>query len=238
MIELVYFAWVRERIGVDGEVLPLPAGVASVGALLDWLTTRSPRHAAALADRAAVRVAVNHDFAADEAAVADGDEVAVFPPVTGGDAEIAVRVQSEPFESGAEIAALSAGRRDVGAVVSFTGLVRADDDLTALTLEHYPAMTARAIAAVAAQAAARWPLSGGTVVHRVGRLLPGEAIVLVAVASAHRAAAFAAAEFLIDWLKTRAPFWKSEEVGGATRWVEAKAVDDAAAARWDGEARR
>lgn len=127
---------------------------------------------------------------------------------------------------------LSAGRSDIGAVASFTGLVRADDGLTALTLEHYPAMTARAMAAVAAEAEARWPLLGGTVIHRVGRLLPGEPIVLVAVASAHRAAAFAAAAFLMDWLKTRAPFWKLEEFGGSSRWVAAKAEDDDAAERW------
>ena len=145
---------------------------------------------------------------------------------------IAVRVQPEVFDAVAEIAALTAGRRDVGAVVSFTGIVRADDGLTALTLEHYPAMTGRVIAKVAAQAEARWPVTGGVVVHRVGRLLPGDAIVLVAVASPHRTAAFQAAEFLIDWLKTKAPFWKHEEVGGKTRWVAAKESDDGAAARW------
>ena len=145
---------------------------------------------------------------------------------------VGVRVQAEPFDVGAELAALTAGRSDIGAVVSFTGHVRADDGLTALTLEHYPAMTGRAMAEVAAEAAVRWPLQGGIVIHRHGRLLPGEAIVLVAVASSHRAAAFAAAEFLMDWLKTRAPFWKQEEVDGATRWVAAKATDDAAAARW------
>ena len=145
---------------------------------------------------------------------------------------IAVRVQPEVFDAVAEIAALTAGRRDVGAVVSFTGIVRADDGLTALTLEHYPAMTGRVIAKVAAQAEARWPVTGGIVVHRVGRLLPGDAIVLVAVASPHRTAAFQAAEFLIDWLKTKAPFWKHEEVGGKTRWVAAKESDDGAAARW------
>lgn len=146
---------------------------------------------------------------------------------------IATRVQPQAFDSAAEVAALSAGRTDVGAVVGFTGIVRADDGLVALTLEHYPAMTERALSAVAAEAAARWPLTGGTVIHRVGRLLPGEAIVLVAVASAHRGAAFAGAEFLIDWLKTRAPFWKREEIGGTARWVTAKVSDHAAAARWN-----
>ena len=145
---------------------------------------------------------------------------------------IVCRVQHEPFDA-AEVAALTAGRSDVGAVVSFTGLVRGDDDLLSLTLEHYPAMTERALAAIAAEAEARWPLLGGIVVHRVGRLLPGEAIVLVVTLSAHRAAAFQAAEFLMDWLKTKAPFWKAEERGRGVRWVEARAGDDAAAARWD-----
>jgi molybdopterin synthase catalytic subunit len=146
---------------------------------------------------------------------------------------ISTRVQAEPFDAGAEAAALSAGRSDIGAIVSFTGLVRADDDLVALTLEHYPAMTTRQLAAIAAQAWARWPLLGGTVIHRHGRLLPGEPIVLVAIASAHRGAAFEAAEFLMDWLKTRAPFWKQEDRGQEQRWVAAKASDDAAAARWE-----
>ncbi len=146
---------------------------------------------------------------------------------------IAVRVQAEPIDTAAAIAALAAGRDDVGAVVSFTGFVRADDGLIALTLEHYPAMTERALAAIAAEADARWPLTGGSVIHRIGRMLPGEAIVLVAVASAHRAAAFDAAAFLMDWLKTKAPFWKSEERAGGATWVEAKASDDTAAARWN-----
>jgi molybdopterin synthase catalytic subunit len=146
---------------------------------------------------------------------------------------IITRVQAEAFDAGAEAAALAAGRHDIGAIVSFTGLVRADDGLVALTLEHYPAMTARQIAAIAAEAWARWPLLGGIVIHRHGRLVPGDPIVLVAIASANRGAAFAAAEFLMDWLKTRAPFWKQEDRGDAQRWVAARASDDAAAARWE-----
>ena len=145
-------------------------------------------------------------------------------------------MQAAAFDVAAELALLSAGRTDIGAVVSFTGLVRDtshDAAVEAMTLEHYPAMTAKALAAIAAEAEARWPLQGGIVIHRHGRLLPGEAIVLVAVASAHRAAAFEAAAFLMDWLKTSAPFWKREEAGGQARWVEAQAGDDAAAARWD-----
>ncbi|MGL4542344.1 MAG: molybdenum cofactor biosynthesis protein MoaE [Polymorphobacter sp.] len=149
---------------------------------------------------------------------------------------IATHVQPGPFDSAAEIAALTAGRTDIGAVVSFTGFVRDHSHgaaVEALTLDHYPAMTATALARIAAVADGRWALDGGTVIHRYGRLLPGDAIVLVVVAAAHRAAAFEAAAFLMDWLKTRAPFWKREEAGGAAHWVEAQAEDDAAAARWD-----
>jgi molybdopterin synthase catalytic subunit len=145
-----------------------------------------------------------------------------------------VRVQDAPFDLGVESAALTAGREDVGGLASFVGLCRADDGLAALVLEHYPGMTERAIAGIAAQACARWPLTGCTVIHRVGRLPPGEPIVLVLTASSHRAAALESCAFLIDWLKTRAPFWKREEFAdGRERWVEAKAEDDRAAARWE-----
>lgn len=143
-----------------------------------------------------------------------------------------VRVQAGAFDTAAELARLSAGRADIGAIASFTGLVRADDGLTAMTLEHHPTMTLRQIQRIADEAGARWPVLAGTIIHRFGRLLPGEPIVLVAIASPHRAAAFAAAEFLMDWLKTRAPFWKREEGPWGQRWVVAKAEDDAAAARW------
>ena len=144
-----------------------------------------------------------------------------------------VRVQEETFDLAAESAALSAGRTDVGGLASFVGLCRADDGLEALVLEHYPGMTKRALAGIAAEAEARWPLTGCTVIHRHGRILPGEPIVLVLAASRHRTAALEACAFLIDWLKTGAPFWKHEEfAGGATRWVAAKDSDDAAAAKW------
>ena len=147
-----------------------------------------------------------------------------------------VRVQTPPFDVGAEMAALLHGRTDVGGVGCFVGTVRdshAGQPITAMTLEHYPGMTERALQAIAAEAAARWDLLGCTVVHRHGRLLPGEGIVLVLAASAHRQAALDATGFLIDWLKTRAPFWKQEELaGGAAHWVEARDTDDAAAARW------
>ena len=147
-----------------------------------------------------------------------------------------VRVQAEPFELGAEFAALAGGRTDIGGVGAFVGQVRDAADgrrIVAMTLEHYPGMTERAMAAIAAEAEARWSLLGCTVIHRVGRLLPGEPIVLVLAAAPHRAAALAATGFLIDWLKTRAPFWKKEEFAdGGAAWVEAREADDAAAARW------
>ena len=144
-------------------------------------------------------------------------------------------VQTQAFDLGAEVDALRAGRADIGAVASFVGLARDISEgsgVAAMTLEHYPGMTEKALAALVDEACARWPLLDVTVIHRVGRLLPGDPIVLVAVASQHRGEAFAACEFIMDALKTRAPFWKKEETPAGERWVEARASDDAAAARW------
>ena len=141
-----------------------------------------------------------------------------------------IRIQREDFDIGAEIARLDA--ENTGAVATFTGKVRREGDLTALALEHYRQMTERESARIADDAATRWPLLGITVLHRVGRLLPGDNIVFVAVASRHRGAAFEACQFLMDFLKTRAPFWKQEERGGKTQWVEARHSDEDAAARW------
>ena len=147
-----------------------------------------------------------------------------------------IRVQAADFDTGTEIAALTAGRTDIGGIGCFIGTVRdsaPDRRLAALTLEHYPEMTERAIARIVAEAEQRWPLLGCTVIHRVGRLEPGANIVLVVAVSAHRQAALDATAFLIDWLKTKAPFWKKEEfVGGAGVWVDARDTDEAAAARW------
>ena len=151
---------------------------------------------------------------------------------------MAVRVQSDDFDVGAELARLSAGTHAVGAVASFIGLVRespGDVPLRALTLEHYPGMTERQLGAIEAEARLRWPLEAVLIVHRVGRLQPGERIVLVAAASRHRNAAFDACRFLVDRLKARAPFWKLEETATGSRWLEAGADDQRAAARWDGD---
>jgi molybdopterin synthase catalytic subunit len=144
-----------------------------------------------------------------------------------------IRVQTEGFDIGAEIAALKRGRRDIGAVVSFTGTVRdTDGTVSEMTLEHYPGMTEKELERIEQEAHARWPLQASLIVHRVGTLKPGDNIVLVVTASAHRDAAFDAAKFLMDALKTSAPFWKRERGPEGSHWVEAKARDDSAAARW------
>jgi molybdopterin synthase catalytic subunit len=149
-------------------------------------------------------------------------------------APVTIRIQEADFDIAREIAALTKDRTDIGAVVSFSGICRDDgkDGISALTLEHYPDMAEAEIARHAEEAMSRWPLNGVTVIHRVGRLTPGENIVLVLTASQHRRAAFEAAEFLMDYLKSSAPFWKREEGKSGASWVEAREHDDAAAARW------
>jgi molybdopterin synthase catalytic subunit len=146
-----------------------------------------------------------------------------------------VRIQAEDFDAAAEIARLSAGRKDIGAIVTFSGLCRDEGGrLAALELEHYPGMAEAEISRIAGEATTRWPLTGLTVIHRIGRIAPGANIVLVVTASAHREAAFEAASFLMDYLKSRAPFWKKEHLsdGGEGAWVEVRTSDDKAAARW------
>ena len=148
-----------------------------------------------------------------------------------------VQVQTDDFDIGAEITALTAGRTDLGAVVSFTGIVRSGtggDQITAMTLEHYPGMTEVELERIEAQAHERWALSASVIIHRYGRLAPGDNIVLVITASTHRQAAFEAASFLMDYLKTSAPFWKKEEqANGKSGWVEEKTSDSAARQRWN-----
>jgi molybdopterin synthase catalytic subunit len=146
-----------------------------------------------------------------------------------------IRLQREAFNAATEVAKLTRGRTDIGAVVTFTGICRADENgekISALTLEHYPDMAEAEITRHVEEASKRWPLLGVTVIHRHGRIAPGEDIVLVVTASSHREAAFAAASFLMDYLKTRAPFWKQVEKPSGKTWVEAKGADDAAAERW------
>ena len=146
-----------------------------------------------------------------------------------------IRVQREDFDPGKEIEALTRGRTDIGGVTSFIGLVRemaGGDKISAMTLEHYPGMTEQQLEAIEAEAKKRWPLDAVLIVHRYGALRPGDRIVLVVTASSHRDAAFDACRVLIDWLKTKAPFWKQEETSAGPHWVESKDSDDAAAAKW------
>ena len=154
---------------------------------------------------------------------------------------MAVRVQEADFDTGAELARLTAGKRTIGGLVVFVGLVREmhvreglhRDRIDALSLEHYPGMTERALEEIEAEAHRRWPLEASLIVHRYGRLAAGDRIVLVAVGSPHREAAFEACEFLVDWLKTKAPFWKLEETDAGEKWVGAHEGDDVAAKRWE-----
>ncbi|HUF80265.1 MAG TPA: molybdopterin synthase catalytic subunit MoaE [Burkholderiales bacterium] len=146
-----------------------------------------------------------------------------------------VRIQTADFDVGAEVAALRRGNPRIGAVASFVGIVREVNDggtVAEMTLEHYPGMTEKAIGEIVKQARGRWNILDARVIHRIGTLKPTDPIVLVIVASAHRGDAFAACEFIMDYLKTRAPFWKKEQTGGGARWVEARATDDVAAERW------
>ena len=147
-----------------------------------------------------------------------------------------IRVQEDPFDSGLELQRLKSGRHTIGGAVLFVGSVRDMSDganVRAMTLEHYPGMTEKALAEIEDEACRRWPLDASLIIHRYGRMEPGEDIVLVITASAHREAAFAACHFLIDWLKTKAPFWKLEENPEGASWVAAKDSDDEASARWD-----
>lgn len=151
---------------------------------------------------------------------------------------MSVSVQRADFDVGAEVAALSCGRHEVGAVASFVGLVRdisGGSNVSAMTLEHYPGMTEKSLEEIVDQATSRWSLYAVRVIHRFGRLEPGDRIVFVGVAGAHRGESFAACEFIMDYLKTRAPFWKREETPEGAHWVDARDSDDSAAARWEKE---
>lgn len=151
---------------------------------------------------------------------------------------MAVRVQAKPFDIGAEVAAFAKGRSDIGAVVTFTGVVRdTAGDLAEMVIEHYPGMTERALEAIEAEAVVRWNLGESLIIHRYGPMRPGDQIMMVATAAAHRAAAFEAAEFLMDYLKSRAPFWKKEHTSQGESWVAAKDEDEAALDRWTPAAR-
>jgi molybdopterin synthase catalytic subunit len=221
-ITILYFAGLREALGSSRESVALPAGVDTAGALRAWLRQRGGAWAE---QRIRPCGQGPRSRSSRRSPAAESHEGASMP----------IRVQQNDFDAGAEIAALRAGRRDVGAVASFIGTVRdlsEGEGVSAMTLEHYPGMTERALEDICAQARARWDILDTLVVHRFGELAPGDQIVLVAVTSAHRGESFAACEFIMDYLKTQAPFWKKERTPTGERWVEARASDDEAAARW------
>ncbi len=239
-VKALYFAWVRERVGRADEELDPPPSVTTVGDLVAWLSERGEslrprvRQARGRSRRArsGSRPQRRSDRGREGSGVLPSDDRRLK-------AMASVRVQKDDFDPGAEAEALARGRTDVGAVVSFVGYCRDEGgSLGALELEHYPGMAEDEIVRVAREAEARWPLIGATVIHRYGRIAPGGRIVLVAVAAKHRGAAFAAAEMLMDYLKTRAPFWKRAIRPTATsRAGSRRREDDRSAARWSANRR-
>mgnify|MGYP000176570379 CR=1 FL=1 len=240
-VTLLYFSWVKDRIGKGEENLTLPKQVQTISQLIDHLANQSEGYAAAFADQDKIRAALNEETVPLDTRLADGDELALFPPMTGGQNAVPfkVRVQSEDFDIAAELGLLEQDNPQIGATACFSGRVRLDDGpspLLALHLDHYQSMAEKALRDIGQQALDRWPLLGLTIIHRFGTLKIGEQIVLVAATSSHRQAAFEAAQFIMDYLKTDAPFWKREErADGSTNWVEAKAIDDSAKDRWSAE---
>ena len=235
-VKILYFAWVREKIGKAEEIVDLPAGVETVADLVAWLTQRGPEYAEAFARAGRGARGRRPDARAADRQHRRRARDRVLP-ARHRRLTVSVRVQSEDFEIGAEVAPphrrphRHRRHRHVhrhGARATTTAA-----PIAGMTLEHYPGMTEQELARVEAEASARWPLQASLIVHRVGTLKPGDNIVLVVTASAHREAAFDAAAFLMDYLKTRAPFWKKEVAAdGTERWVDARDSDDRAAARW------
>ena len=235
-LKIRYFAWVRERVGRSDEEVEVPA------------ESRHRRRSHRLAGRPQPRTRPRlrqwrGNPRGDRPDPRKARRIARWRPRGGvlpaGHrrlSQCSISVQTAAFDLAAELAALKAGRTDIGGIAAFVGTVRdaaGGRPITAMTLEHFPGMTEAELARIEAEAHRRWPLIASRIIHRHGRLLPGDDIVLVLTASAHREAAFAAAEFLMDYLKTDAPFWKKEEFAdGANDWVTAKADDDAAKARW------
>lgn len=223
----------RELLGTDSLTLD-PNGLTTVEAVRQQLIARGDRWALAL-EEGKLLAAVNQTLTTFDHPLAPGDEVAFFPPVTGANmTQTRIIVSHDRFKVGDEYPWL-AERDEDGAVVTFTGKVRnhnLGDSVKALTLEHYPGMTEKSLAEIVEQARERWPLGRVTVIHRIGEMWPGEEIVFVGVTSAHRGSAFAAGEFIMDYLKTRAPFWKREATPEGERWVDARDSDRKAAERW------
>jgi molybdopterin synthase catalytic subunit len=228
-LDILYFAWVREGIGLSSERVEPPIDVVDIAGLIGWLAGRSEGHARALADPSRPEGRDRPGFRRARRPYRRRARDCDLP--AGHRRMIEARLQAAPFDAGAELARL--GLLGGGGLASFTGIVRGDGGLTELFLEHHPAMTRPAMLGMAQGAMGRWDLLGVILIHRVGALMPGEPIVFVGTASRHRAAALESCAYLIDLLKTSAPFWKRETFAdGSNRWVEARVEDDDAAARW------
>ena len=229
MTRLLYFAWVKEKVGKSAEEVALPSEVATVAELIAWLKTRGPEFANAF--ECEDDYPRGHRPGATFATMRASVRPARSPSSRRSPEADVIKVQHEAFDIGAEIARLTEGRRDIGAIVTFTGTVRDQSGaVDQMSIEHYPGMTESELAKIEAEACARWPLQASLIVHRHGTLKAGDNIVLVVTASAHRDAAFDAARFLMDYLKSSAPFWKRESGKGGSRWVEASANDESAVA--------
>ncbi len=237
-VSLLYFSWVREKVGKGEERVSLPPEVTTIAQLIIHLSALSDRYTAAFSEQDKIRAALNEETVPLTATITDGDEIALFPPMTGGEEAIPfkISVQAGDFDVAVELKQLEGDTPHIGATACFTGRVRLDDGpapLTALHLDHYQGMAEKALNNIGKRATDRWPLLGLTIIHRFGTLKIGEQIVLVAATSSHRQAAFEAAQFIMDYLKTDAPFWKREErADGSSGWVEAKTTDDSAKERW------
>lgn len=232
-ITVKFFSLIREAVDTEQLTLEMSDRLSTVEALKNELSLRGEIWKEALSHPNLIQ-AINQRVVFQEEGIKDGDEVAFFPPMTGG-SDVTVTVGSEPIDEAAELKAFPRDA-ETGAVVSFTGTVRssAEAPLETLTLEHYPGMTEKALADIASKAQARWPLTGLRIAHRVGPMRPTETIVLVIASSAHRDAAFEAARFVMDVLKTDAPFWKKETGSDGEKWVEARGSDADARKGWDG----
>ena len=232
MLNVLFFAQTRELIGEDS--IQLEGDFATAEAVREHLAQKGDRWALAL-EKGKLLVAINQALMPLESAVKNGDEIAFFPPVTGGErTDIQIAVQEQPFDQNAVYQWLSE-QHSVGATVIFVGKVRdlnLGDEVSSLYLEHYPAMTEKALREIVEQAKARWDIQRVSVIHRVGLLHTGDEIVLVGISSAHRGDAYHANEFIMDFLKSKAPFWKKEQTNQGERWIEARESDKEALEKW------
>lgn len=235
-VKVIFFASLRDAVGTGTETVELAGDAASVAQVREALIAKGEVWAHAFRNLKRIRAAVNQELAGDDAVVKEGDEVAFFPPGPGAEMAITdIRVGEADFSLDEELSRIMRESPSAGGVASFVGLVRNKNDgaaVSRMTLEHYPGMTEKSLAKIAAAARERFHLVDVIVVHRVGELKVGDRIVLCLTSAEHRGDAFAGCEYIMDWLKTEAPFWKKEQTPDGERWVDARESDDKARERW------